>query len=252
LLLYVNAPNASRVMLLDAMMQAYALGPGATRMLIHTDRDNGHECAEFQLLDLTRRWWARYSWVVYCSGPDEFLTPSAVEHMQTLLSGASGTAATAGERAVLHAFPFPRPSPPPQICGFMGNASRCYRMSRHALDVFAFRPSGGFLIGKRASGSIWANASAMCIAHRPYQGLPETVLWWLRVTWGLRVNSIGPQPPRRACKNGDASDMSVGPCEYPRQPPGSAGVWHTHNLTAVHMWLDLETRARDGSVGHGR
>ena len=259
LLLYVNSKSASVHDLIPSL-QGYRLGSTGLRMLIHTDLDLDHQCAEFQLLHATRGRWARYRWVVYCSGPDEYLTPPAVMRIQDLLVDASSVGGKAPP--ALYVFPFPRPSPPPRFCGFRGNATHCVRMMRHSLDVFLFRPGGGFLQGdnaragasassirtmrasamSNASTSAWANATAVCAAHTPYHGLAESVFWWMQATWRLDLALLGPMAPARVCRPGAAADESIGPCPPPKRarPLGSAGVWHTHNVSAVSRWVARE------------
>lgn len=262
------------------------MGASSSRLLLQTSIDLGHQCAEFQLLDASRAVWARYEWVLYCSGPDEYITPLAVQRIDTLISEERNHDNTlsksanehdntntvnrtnskhihasdstikkmndGGEAPALLVFPFPRPSPPPRFCGFRGNASLCVRMSRWSLDLFLFRPAGGFLPSPRATNgyqtyykrskprsilldetteSIWSNATALCAGHRAYSGLAESVFWWMQATWSLKVQTIGRVAPLRSCKIGHL-DESAGPCSE-----GSSGVWHTHNSSAVQLWL---------------
>lgn len=60
-LLYVNDASQDTAMLID-LLRHYQ--PRTLRMLIHTRRDIGHHCSEFQLLAATARFWLRHDYVV--------------------------------------------------------------------------------------------------------------------------------------------------------------------------------------------
>ena len=93
-------------------------------------------------------------------------------------------------------------------------------------------------------------------------------MWWvLGVSSKLRFKYIGSQPPQRLCRIGARLDSSIGPCPgladrrlvkgaigESAPPADSAGVWHTHNLSAVRQWLSKGrgTDAVGAKGGRGR
>ena len=213
-LLYINENATARAEMLIDQLERFQ--SGTLRMLIHTSRDIGHLCSEFQLLALSAHVWQRYAWVIYISGPDTYLTPVATAKIESYVRTSS---------MAMLADNFPS-SP---------EARRGSGVDRYALDVFMFRPSAGFLLRDRgaasaASGprSIWTNATAVCMAHRGYHGLPETVLHWVQKTWNLERGALGKRASWGACVS-----RPVFHC-----PIGEGGVWHTHNTTLVQKWLD--------------
>ena len=226
-LLYINNREAMSTEALIHLLRLYQ--ERTLRMLVHTNRDIGHLCSEFQLLAVTAHVWRHFKWVVYISGPDTYLTPVATARIDFFVKNST---------KALHTDSFPSFS----------------RHHRYALDVFLFRPSAGFLgpmgatidaEGGRASRdgredstllpeasmhqSVWLNATAMCMAHRAFNGLPETVLHWVRETYSLERAALGKRAPWAACLR-----SPVYHC-----PLGVGGVWHTHNASAVSEWLAL-------------
>lgn len=96
------------------------------------------------------------------------------------------------------------------------------------------RPSAGYLLSDSSSPShddddnprtLWDNATAICHAHRVYHGLPETVLQWMVKTFGLGRGVLGKRAPWKSC-------MPSNNCAL-----GEGGIWHTHNASAVRVWL---------------
>lgn len=210
-LVYVNnKDDVSTEALIDHISQYQ---PGTLRMLIHTARDVGHLCAEFQLLAATAHITCRYRWVVYISGPDTYLTPVATARIEFFVRNST---------KALHADLFPAPP----------------RHHRYALDTFLFRPAAGFMLPAKVERevpsddrSVWMNATAMCMAHRAFNGLPETVLHWVQETFGLGRASLGKRAPWAGCQR-----VPVYHCDI-----GLGGVWHTHNASAVREWLARRT-----------
>ena len=226
-LLYVNNRQSVPTEALIRLLMRYQ--EGTLRMLVHTARDVGHLCSEFLLLSATAHIWQRYQWVIYVSGPDTYLTPVATARIDLFVRNST---------KALHADSFPSFS----------------RHHRYALDVFLFRPSAGFLQHQPTKGgermmlestasesggaaqaaeksvyhSVWVNATAMCMAQRAFNGLPESVLHWVRETFRLERAALGKRAPWAACLR-----APVYHC-----PLGAGGVWHTHNASAVREWLD--------------
>lgn len=215
--------------LLLASLRRY---PGALKYLVHTSLDVGHHCSEFQLLAATAWLWSRYEWVVYCSGPDEYLTPRAMERIHHLIADhrVRQVWADSFESNSLFADRFPS-----GLSGDKDGGPLVYRhngrsyIGRYSLDVLLFRTAALLSHAGAPHGSVWWPATAVCTAHRAYHGLPETVLKWLSVSFNLSVNAVGERARWTACK-GNAC------------PIGRNSVWHTHNASAVKEWLDMSLR----------
>lgn len=113
-----------------------------------------------------------------CFAADTYLTPVAAARIEHILRNST---------KALHADNFPGPP----------------RRHRYALDVFLFRPDAGFAIHgpgeAHDDANIWTNATAMCMAHRAYNGLPETVLHWLRERFRLERGPLGKRAPWAGC-----------------------------------------------------
>ena len=195
----------------DSLISALRRYPGALRMLVHTSLDAGHQCSEVQLLAATTALWQRYPWVVYASGPDEHITPAAIDRIGALLQKPPRGVAVFADRF---------PGPPGPVHG--GPLVFDGRVRRYALDVIAFRTAP-----LRRTGAWW-NATAVCTAHRIYPGLPETVLSWMSVAHNLTFAPLGtPSLVRPLAKNRE------GPCGE----GCDGGVWHSHDAAAVREWL---------------
>ena len=69
-----NNPRLSTFVLLEQLRHY----PQRSKYLIHTSSNAAYWCGEFFSLHHAMRLWSRFTWVVYMSGPDVYLTPDAV------------------------------------------------------------------------------------------------------------------------------------------------------------------------------
>lgn len=221
-----------------ALLSALRRYPAAMRMLMHTDLDVGHQCSEFMLLAASAWLWSRYEWVVYCSGPDEYVTPSVSARLSTLIRAHRESSVPELPPAIF-ADPFPGALAGGKNVGpLVVQRGHFMVIQRYSLDLMLFRPAA--VVAPHAV-SVWWNATAVCTAQRAYHGLPETVLQWVSVSFNLSVRPIssGVLDTGAKLKQCKVTDEHVAAaCSRGRAP---AGVWHTHNASAVREWLALRS-----------
>ena len=82
-----------------ALMARLRRYPQRMKYLVHTTSNAHYWCGEFFSLHMAMRLWSKFTWVVYTSGPDVYLTPDAVLRLgQRLWSQGGSEARTLWER----------------------------------------------------------------------------------------------------------------------------------------------------------
>jgi len=133
--------------------------PMALRLLVHTSENAGFRCGEVHSLAGTAHVWGRFGWVIYASGPDNLMSPTAMRTIQASL--------VTGRCMLLDPF-----------------VSR-QDLRKWSMDCFGFRSACVRLAGNR---SIWDNASTWC---RTTQAIPERILEDVATAANLSIQSLG-------------------------------------------------------------